>query len=290
MSDLLPILSHNLSLSGENRIEIVDVGASDVDPSERPVYDPLLEVGLARLTGFEPNPDEFSKLPQTDQRRYLQTAIGDGRDQRLNLTMHPGFTSTLNPNAPVAATIANFKRLMRVTGHLDIATTRLDDIPEIGRMDFLKIDIQGGECLAFSGAPNLLRDCLCVHTETAFVQLYEGQPLFGDQHRMMVDAGLMFLGFHKVNKHPLRGMFRKLSTQAKARDIGAWIDADAVFIRDVRYWPDLEDAALTRLFVILAIAYEAASAAMHALSILESRKSVDPPFVQRCLEHFNADS
>lgn len=271
-AEFLSFLTDTLPLDPDDRIDVIDVGASNVDPSERPLYDPHLTAGLARLTGFEPNPEQFAKLPQTDQRQYLQMAIGDGADQTLYLTVHPGFASVLTPNPPVARSIA---------------TSKLDDVAEIERMDMLKIDIHGGECLAFAGAQNRLADCLCVRTETAFVPLDKDPPLFGDQHKMLAEAGLMCLGFHKVTQHPLHGRFRKRSGAAKSKDIGAWVDADAVFIRDVQHWDRLADDAPMRLFLILAVAYDAPSAAMHAAVVLEQGECVDAGFVSTCVSHFH---
>ena len=49
----------------EQRLEIVDVGAADLEHGQKPPYLPLVQAGAARVTGFEPNPDEFAKLPQT---------------------------------------------------------------------------------------------------------------------------------------------------------------------------------------------------------------------------------
>jgi hypothetical protein len=62
------------ALPMDDRIEIVDVGASNVSAKELPSYDALLTNNLARLTGFEPNPAELAKLTPTDTRRYLPYA------------------------------------------------------------------------------------------------------------------------------------------------------------------------------------------------------------------------
>ena len=60
MKDLIALLQP------ERRIEIVDVGAADLEHGQKPPYMPLVQAGAARVTGFEPNPDEFAKLPQTE--------------------------------------------------------------------------------------------------------------------------------------------------------------------------------------------------------------------------------
>ena len=50
------------ALPMDDRIEIVDVGASNVSAKELPSYDALLANNLGRLTAFEPNPAELTKL------------------------------------------------------------------------------------------------------------------------------------------------------------------------------------------------------------------------------------
>lgn len=123
-------------------IEIVDVGASNIS-AEIPSYDRLLGSGLARLTAFEPNPAEFSRLVSDDTRRYLPYAIGSGGSADLHITVSPGFCSTLKPNDRINAFIQSFAKLSAVTSRQTIETRRLDDLAEVERIDFLKIDIQG---------------------------------------------------------------------------------------------------------------------------------------------------
>lgn len=254
-------------------IEVVDVGASDVSAAERPAYEALIAAGLGRLTGFEPNPAEFAKLPQTSSRRYFPYAIGDGADAVLNVTRKPGFTSTLAPNFEVAGRVANFARAMRVVETHQFETKRLDEIAEIERIDWLKIDIQGGECAAFDGAARLLSDSLCVHTEVCFLELYQGQKGFDEQHRRLTASGLMFHGFFQVNRHPLAANIAALSRQKRRNDMGAWVDADAVYLRDVTLWEGMDDDALTKLLAILMSAYNAYSAALRIAEILDARHS-----------------
>ena len=57
---------------------IVDVGASFVD--DPPPYQPLLDAGAARLTGFEPNEEECTKLRSMfgAPHRFYPYFIGDG--------------------------------------------------------------------------------------------------------------------------------------------------------------------------------------------------------------------
>ena len=190
-------------------IRIVDVGASNI-ARERPSYDPLLARSLGHLTAFEPNPAEFAKLPSGAQRRYLPYAIGDGHEAPFHVTLSPGLCSTLKPNTRITRHLKFLDRLSEVVSHETMLTHRLDDIAELGDIDFLKIDIQGGELKVFQGGRNRLANALCIQTEIAFVPIYEDQPLFADQDSMLQSLGLRFYGMASVNRFPMAGSSRKV--------------------------------------------------------------------------------
>ena len=62
----------------------------------------------------------------------------------------------------------------------EVQTTRLDDIPDIGTCDYLKIDVQGGELDVLKGAQRVLKDVIAVHCEVEFAPVYRDQPLFAE--------------------------------------------------------------------------------------------------------------
>ncbi len=277
--DLVADLIRTLPLSGP--IEVVDVGASHLPTSEKPAYEPLLTHGLARLTAFEPNPTELAKLIQTDTRRYLPQAIGDGGPATLHLTRHAGFASTMMPDPSVNAHIHSFAALMQVTAHQPVQTARLDDLPDLPRIDMLKIDIQGGELAAFAGGAAKLGRALCIQTEVAFVPIYRNQPLFADQNAMLHSLGLRFFGFASAHRFPFTGTPNDLYFQAKRQDIGQWIDADALYLRDFAGWDALRVEDLKRLFFILALCYPALSATLRLAGLLAAKGALTQDHLQR---------
>ncbi|NHB76042.1 FkbM family methyltransferase [Rhodobacter calidifons] len=252
-------------------IEVVDIGASGLPTSEKPPYDPLLAHGLARLTGFEPNPEELAKLPVAAARRYLPHAVGDGGPVTLHLTRHPGFVSTLAPDPAVTAHIHSFAALTEVTGRHPVQTVRLDDLADLPHIDFLKIDIQGGELAAFRGGAQKLARALCIQTEVAFTPIYRDKPLFGDQDALLRSLGLRFFGFASAHRFPFTGTPDDLYFPAKRRDVGQLIDADAVYLTDFTRWDDLPDADLTRLFLILTLCYPTLGATLRLAGLLAGR-------------------
>jgi hypothetical protein len=277
--DLIAALIRALPLS--RRIEVVDVGASNLSTSETPPYQPLLDHGLARLTGFEPNPAELAKLTPTESRRYLPQAIGDGGPATLHLTRHPGFASILPSDPVMTAQIHSFAALTEIVARQSIQTQRLDDIDTLAEIDFLKIDIQGGERAAFSGGRQKLARALCIQTEVAFTPIYQGQPGFADQNAILQSFGLRFFGLTSVNRFPFTGTPNDLYFVAKRQDIGQWIDADAVYLRDFTGWGALSEEDLKRLFFILALCYPAMSATLRLASLLTNRHALSKDLIDR---------
>jgi FkbM family methyltransferase len=267
--DLLADLMRALPLA--TPIEVVDIGASGLPTSEKPPYEPLLTHGLARLTGFEPNPEELAKLPASDTRRYLPHAVGDGGPATLHLTRHPGFVSTLAPDPAVTAHIHSFAALTKVTARHQMQTVRLDDLADLPRIDVLKIDIQGGELAAFRGGAQKLSHTLCIQTEVAFTPIYGDQPLFGDQDAVLRSLGLRFFGFASAHRFPFTGTPNDLYFDVKRQDIGQMIDADAVYLTDFTGWDRLPDEELKRLFLILTLCYPAISATLRLAGLLVGR-------------------
>lgn len=268
----------------EQAIEIVDIGAADLEGGQKAPYVPLIEAGAARVTGFEPNPDEFAKLTQTDSRRYLPYAVGSGGDAKLYVTQTPGFCSTLKPDMAVAARIQKFARHMKVRETLDIRTRRLDDLDEIERIDFLKIDIQGGEVAVFNGGRTKLASTLAVQTEVAFWPFYEGQPGFADQDRVLQDMGFQLFGMQSVNRFPFEGAPARVRRQSRRADTGPWVDGDALYLRRFESWPELGGDELRRMIALLASICTAISAIAFLCRILEDRNDLTATETQRLLD------
>lgn len=280
--DLLSDLLAALPLS--DPIEVVGVGASALPTSGAPPYAPLVDQGLARLTGFEPIPAELAKLPADARRRYLPHVVGDGDPATLNLTRHPGFTSLLAPDPALASHIHSFSALTEVIARQPVRTVRLDVLSEIPRIDLLKIDIQGGELAAFRAAACKLSAALCVQTEVAFVPIYRDQPLFADQDACLRDLGLRFFGFASANRFPFAGTPNELYFTARRRDIGPWIDADAVYLADFTRWEALPSPDLIRLFLIVTLCFPALGATLRLAGLLAARGLLPDRIARRLID------
>ena len=175
---MLTALQHLLAL--DRLPHVVDIGANPIDGD--PPYKELLASGLCRLTGFEPQADALAALnrAKSAHETYLPHAVGDGTTRTLYRCRYPGFTSTFKPDAQTLDVFQAFKANAAVVHEEPVTTRRLDDIAEVDAVDFLKIDIQGGELEVFRHGRQKLAGAVMIQTEVSFVTLYENQPALGD--------------------------------------------------------------------------------------------------------------
>ena len=186
--------------------EVVDIGANPIDGD--PPYTRMLAAGLCRVTGFEPQDQALAALQQKKgpNERYLPYAVGDGKTHTLNICRALGTTSLLEPDPSTLDLFGELKALAEVMHQVPLATRKLDDISEIQYMDFLKIDIQGGELAVFQGGTSRLSQAVAIQTEVSFIPLYKNQP--GLYHRFgIVPPGIhspLFCGGKEMAHLPLR--------------------------------------------------------------------------------------
>ena len=138
---------HSLTdlLKVESPIDVVDIGANPIEGD--PPYKPLLDLGLAHVIGFEPNPLALDSLnaKKSQNETYIPGVVYDGNEQELKVCMSQGMTSLLEPNSELLSYFFGFPEWGKVKARLSVPTLRLDDVTEIKNIDYLKIDIQGAE-------------------------------------------------------------------------------------------------------------------------------------------------
>jgi hypothetical protein len=78
--------------------EIVDIGANPIDGA--PPYKSMMDSGLCRITGFEPQEEALAELiaKKGENERYLPYAVGDGKTHVLNICRGSGMTSLFDPD------------------------------------------------------------------------------------------------------------------------------------------------------------------------------------------------
>ncbi len=249
-------------------IDVVDIGANPID-GDAP-YKKLLDGNLARVFGFEPNEDALARLNamKGPNETYVGKAVYDGSQQQLKICKAQGMTSLLEPNMELLSYLRYFSEHGKVKERLTVQTTRLDDVEEIQNIDYLKIDIQGGELEVFKNAPNLLAECCVIHSEVEFLPMYEGQPLFSEVEMYLREQGFIFHRFSPLVSKIIQPMLINNNPRGEPSQV---IWADAVFIKDFTKFNELTPANLKKTALILNDVYGSIDIVMRALMAIDKK-------------------
>jgi FkbM family methyltransferase len=178
---------------------VLDVGANSGH------YARLLRAAGYRgaIVSFEPLSGSYERLAARAQDDPLWTchklALGDeAKRAAINVAGNSLSSSLLEmtelheAHAPGSAPVATET----------ITMTRLDDIadelPAARDRAFLKLDVQGYELAALRGAEDTLEQLRAVEVELSLVELYRGQPLFGEVFDHLTDRGFRCVGLDPV--------------------------------------------------------------------------------------------
>ncbi|MFE4635427.1 FkbM family methyltransferase [Streptomyces sp. NPDC056773] len=276
-----PAVSPLLDLVGPIRpTHVVDVGANPIDGD--PPYRGMLEAGLCRVTGFEPQPEALETLLRRKgpYETYLPDALGDGGAHTLFVAASSGMTSLFRPDPNRLRLFNGFSEWGRISEEIPVATRRLDDVEAVGPFDLLKIDIQGAELMVFQGARDKLAGAVAVHTEVSFVPLYEDQPVFGDVDQELRAQGFVPHAFAAVKRWPIApvvfgGDFRMARHQL--------LEADVVYVRDFGDPESMTDEQLGQLALLAHHVYDSTDLAYYCLGQLSLRGLTDPGAPNRYL-------
>ena len=230
-------------------IGVLDIGAVQVGKSPQ-AYEALVSAGLARVVGFEPDEVGCQHLNEKygPPHRFFPHFIGDGTAATFYETNWGPTGSLFKPNAALLDKFQLLHEVMTLQKEHPVQTRRLDDIDELGDIDFVKIDVQGGELAAFRGGPRVLRDAVLVQTEVEFVPLYEGQPLFADLDTFLRGSGYQFHTFTATGTR----CFKPLVVNGDATTgLKQLLWSDAIYVKDWLNFGALPVAKLKKLAVLL---------------------------------------
>ncbi|MEO5374525.1 MAG: FkbM family methyltransferase [Alphaproteobacteria bacterium] len=232
------------------RIEILDIGAM---PEGEYRYAPLLKLGVASITAFEPLPEERQKaMAAVEAMRCLPYALGDGTTADFHITSYRGCSSLLEPDPVI---INQFGGMGTDPGTCNFGTVstmkmkthRLDDLDEVGAADYLKIDVQGAELLVLENGRRSLQSVHVAEIEVEFVPLYKNQPLFSEIELFMRGNGLIF---HKFVDFAGRTI-RPIELEQQEAVISQVLWADAIFVRNYTFIEQWTNNQLIKAAVIL---------------------------------------
>jgi FkbM family methyltransferase len=253
--ELLFLLPRLLPLLPEDeRFTIVDGGAREVDrdPRWRPVPPRRL-----RFIGFEPDAEEARRLNETPgpggiEWQFVAAGLwGSTGTQMFEHNKTGGGSSFLRQNRAVTDRwkFENPDQLS-LAGDIfyplrqePIQVVSLSDWGREARVDsidFLKLNVQGGELEILRGAGPLLDSVLGILVEVAFVESYHERPMFSDIDAYLRERGFIFfdlLAHHYVGRSsaPLAAQHLMLSEPRLSSLVSSWgqlIEGHALYLRD----------------------------------------------------------
>ena len=219
-------------------------------------YHPLVAMGLAEVTGFEPNPEQFEVLARRHgPYRYFPVFVGDGGPATFHVTRYPGCASLLEPDPMMIDLFATIGTTPGANFHVvhseTVQTKRLDDFgPELV-IDLLKLDVQGSELDILRHGTGKLSETVVIESEVEFVPIYKNQALFGDIQCFLSDHGFMLHKMIDVAGRP----FRPVQLQNPFLPISQMLWANAVFVRDFTKLERYTDEQLLKAAAILDVVY-----------------------------------
>ncbi len=121
----------------ECSLTILDIGASFL---EAPNYQPLVDRRQARIIGFEPDPEACRRLNEIYglPHRFFPCFVGDGKAGTYHQTNWGPTGSLFKPNTALLEKFQLLAEIVENAAVHPVLTRRLDDIPEIDDVDFLK--------------------------------------------------------------------------------------------------------------------------------------------------------
>jgi FkbM family methyltransferase len=211
------------SMPGRDSIGLIDVGAAgDVEPRWKKIEH------FIEYFGFEPDARSLSELENKannlKRRKLFDTALWDHEESiDFNLCVKPQVSSHFTPNFDW---LDNFpdKQRFDIKKQLSLECIPLDNL-DIEPSDFIKIDVQGGELSVLKGAANTLNKILGAEVEVEFLQIYQGQPLFGEICDFMSSFGFEFIDFTNICRWE-RNRFN---------DFGQSVFGDGLFLKPPEY-------------------------------------------------------
>ncbi|WP_424433044.1 FkbM family methyltransferase [Planktotalea sp.] len=249
-------------------MQIVDVGAN---PTEAPSYQPLAEAGLARVTGFEPNPEAFTKLAANTPKyaQYINAAVGLPGRHVFNAYAASEMSSVYKICRKATGFLGNFRRHIGTETEIPMTLSALDDLSAVPRIDLLKIDAQGAECDVIDGAHDKLKDAVAVIAEARFYRIYEGEPLLGDLDIALRKQGFVLHRFVSPKTRMLpNSQFHHVNRKAIASQ---WIDGDAVYLRSLEEPEDVSDQQLCYLALLASQVFQSHDLALFVLDEMVTR-------------------
>ena len=258
---------------------IADIGAAFY--GETPPYQPLMDLGLARLFAVDADQRHTERLRAQwgDAAELIVAAVGDGRQHTLYVCPEgSGMTSLLEPDTEALAFFNGFPKFGAVERTEPIATRRLDDLWDVPPIDFLKMDIQGAELMVLRNGWSKLAQCVAIQTEVSFIPLYKGQPTFAAIDIEFRQHGFIPHRFHQVKPWSIAPTMRNNDPRQPFHQL---LEGDIVYIRDIIHPAALTSEQVAKLALLAHYLFNSPDLAARCILNLQARGKFPGDTVER---------
>ena len=250
-------------------ITLVDVGAAgEIMPRWKRVQQYL------NYHGFEP--DERSRKSLLNKPNAClsytihEKIVGSHTsDSTLHLCSIPTNSSTYIPNKSFNQLFADKERF-NVVDSIELPTSTLD-VLDLNEIDFIKLDIQGGELNALKGAKESLEKVIALEVEIEFQPIYKDQPLFNDINSYLQKHGFEFIDFSRLVRWGREDIYTT---------VGQCVWGDALFMRTPEYIIQRkDDVNLVKKYLAICLLYHR----YDYISVIKNQAkiSIDPLFFKK---------
>ncbi|MEY4283827.1 MAG: hypothetical protein RL111_502 [Pseudomonadota bacterium] len=265
--------------------QVVDIGANPIDGD--PPYKRMLQAGLCKVSGFEPQQEALQKLNESKSHleQYFPYAVGDGTRQTLYQCAYSGWTSFYKPDPLALEVFPGFKANAHITKEIQVDTKPLDEMEEIPHFDFLKMDVQGSELSCLKSGIKKLQQCSFVQLEVSFVTLYEHQPGLGELDSFLREQGFVPHCFAALKQWPISPL---VVNNNPTQPLNQLLEADMVYVRDF-FKPDtISDQQFKHMAMVAHHCYQSFDLAARAVEILSRRGAIVQGALQKYISLLSA--
>jgi FkbM family methyltransferase len=171
------------------------------------------------IYSFEPDPESFDVLSSKniDGVNYYNEAISDFDGCATfyrNKISHTNSLFKVNLNSKDSIGITSAKAnndkqyLSGFNSEYKVSATMLDTFTKkhlIGKVDLLKIDVQGAECHVLRGGENSLKRTRTIVLEVSFFDYYEHQTSFLNVESILSPLGFKLYSISEISNNPMNG-------------------------------------------------------------------------------------
>lgn len=221
-------------------ITLVDIGAAGkIEPRWKSISRHL------NYIGFEPDIRSRKSLKNDSGCNsyviYPNAVWHKKTKLKINLTKNPKVSSFYKPNFNLINLFPIPERY-QIDTTVNIDSVTLDSL-KIPSLDFIKIDVQGGELNVLKGSKESLNKCFGLKIEVEFIELYNDQPLFGDVSNFLREKNFQFIDFINLCRWE----------RSEHNGFGQCIFGDALFLKSPEYMISKYRGNYTLFYKYLAI-------------------------------------